>query len=102
MRDTGATLRIAANFQSPGERCTWDAIVRHRKPHAEVKLHDHFFREPHFQNEVDRIVAWLVEGDWPTVNVAGNSEWTSPGIGARAHDFLVQVLGTVMVKRVSP
>ena len=38
------------------------------------------------------VAAWIVEGEFNTLNVAGNHEATEPGIGDRVERFLGQVL----------
>jgi hypothetical protein len=38
------------------------------------------------------VAAWIVEGEYNTLNVAGNHEATEPGIGDRVERFLSQVL----------
>ncbi len=109
VRDSGATLRIAVDLDSAGERCTWNAIVRYRKPHKSVQLlrcmPTRFFQpapdalyEPE-QFDVKNIARWIVDGGWAALNVAGNSERTAPGIEAFAEAYLTAVFREVLRQR---
>jgi len=80
VRDTDGTVRVAGNFQSPGERRTFRAIQRFSKPYIDVD-----FRLPRPQEEV---VAWLLHHNVSVLNVAGNSEETWPGIYNFTYEYL--------------
>lgn len=84
--DGTATLMFASNFKSPGEICTFRAISKFQRP---------YFKVPHDEDKLAEALAWL---DWVAVgtgqivlNVAGNSETTSPGIGEQAYLFLIEL-----------
>ncbi len=98
VRDSDATLRVAANFLSPGEKLTIAMVDRHKKPHADIilvadRIHGGY-----------RVTGTVMDGarhecGWPfvliawirryrVINVAGNSERTAPGIGAVAEGLL--------------
>ncbi len=81
--DAHATLIYAGNFKSPGEICTFRAITKFQKPHFKIKLGETPFEEA---------LAWLAWVDGDTLNVAGNSENTIPGIGEQAYLFLFELL----------
>lgn len=107
----GATLRLAVDFDSAGERCTREKIARHRKPHMDVPFsygdavdngtpasvvaaerHRRTLATSHpYDDEVARVARWLSAGGWPVLNVAGNSERTAPGIERYAQAFLEDV-----------
>jgi hypothetical protein len=64
--NSDATVRFAADFNSPGELCTLHAINRYKKPHFDFDLDllDEF--QPQFVN-------WLTLHSVRVLNVAGNS-----------------------------
>lgn len=81
--DSDATIRIATHWSSPGERLTLKLIKKHGKPYFDVNA-----RTP---CDYVTVVNWLQTVDPTVLNVAGNSEETSPGI----HDFAVKFLISV-------
>lgn len=50
------------------------------------------------QAEVRRVAAWILEENIATLNVAGNAEEHSPGIGSEAKGFLMEVFEAVSKK----
>lgn len=79
-----ATLRFAANWSSPGEKCTLKAIKKHKKLHYDVDI-----RETNIcEEEMDALVDWLFINNIKILNVAGNKETTAPGIGLWVEKFL--------------
>ena len=90
VRDSSATVRIAHNFCSTGERCTLKAIKKWGRPYVDVNAR---FLDPEFEHAARRLlVRFLAEYKIRVLNVAGNSEKTSPGIGRAAEAFLVRAL----------
>lgn len=91
VRDSDVTLRIASNFKSPGEKLTKLCTFKYGKPRFDVFVDVKFgveqFRELRFQT----LLTFLQRYNVRALNVAGNSEQTSPGIGAVAEEFLVAV-----------
>jgi hypothetical protein len=85
VRDSDGTVRIASDFKSAGELCTKRAILEYRRPYSDFLLG--YLDE----TAVMRLVAFLNHFEIRILNVAGNSEQTSPGIGKLAEDFLVRV-----------
>jgi putative molybdenum carrier protein len=85
-----ATLRLAVDFESAGERCTLAAIRRHRRPHLDVPFHR---RGSIWTTDVtpSAVAAWIVATRVLVLNVAGNSEQTAPGIGLVVEKFLLRV-----------
>jgi len=87
VRDADATLRIASNFKSAGEKCTKLACLRYRKPYFNVLVEK---GEVLYRLEARLALrAFLEQHSVRVLNVAGNSEQTSPGIGAIAEEFLI-------------
>lgn len=83
------TLVIVRFKDSAGERCTMRAINKHDKPFCLVTD-----KQANAQH-VFRVVAWIKKHNIQTLNVAGNSELTAPGIGGLAYDFLKQVFAVL-------
>ena len=78
-----ATIRFASNFNSAGERCTKRAIKWFKKPYLDVDINDPL--------PIEEVVKWIKDNDFKILNIAGNSEDTSPGIGKFVEDYLKEV-----------
>lgn len=83
-RDSDGTIRIAANFNSPGEKMTLKAIQQYDKPYIDVSMSN--------PRPISEVVAWLQENKIETLNVAGNRESSAPGITAFAEEYLIMVI----------
>ncbi len=80
------TLRIATDWSSAGERCTLRAVSAAEREHFDIGL-DAGMRVNCLR--VDACVLWLRGfGRCLTINVAGNSEQTAPGIEAASERIL--------------
>lgn len=79
---TDATLRVATNFSSAGEKCTLRCIERFKKPYADIDPTDRDIN-------LDNLHAWLYYHNVSALNIAGNSSQTSPGIYKIAYDTIV-------------
>ena len=101
VRDSDATLRMAVDFFSPGEKLTIAMVDRHKKPHADVllvadRIHGGYRVASMVVDGARRdarlevLVAWCRR--YRVINVAGNSERTAPGIGATAEPLLRSLL----------
>ena len=116
VRDSDATLRLAADFLSPGEKLTIAMVHRCKKPHAEVFLTadrvNGGYRATHAVIDdapivdllalyalarmecspapdvriLKTVIMWMRR--YRVINVAGNSERTAPGIGLAAEALL--------------
>jgi hypothetical protein len=83
VRDSDATLWFGKT-STPGAQETVRASRRFGKPCMPVY--------PAASFEPSHIGAWITENEIRTLNVAGNHESESPGIGVRVEQFLGQVL----------
>lgn len=81
--DSDATLRLYTDANSSGEKCTLRFILMHDKDFFDVDLN-----APVAPQEV---ADWIEENGYRTINCAGNSENTSPGIGAQTEKYLGEV-----------
>jgi len=97
VRGADATLRLAANFSTSGERCTLQAIKDSKKLHLDVAR-----RQPLLAVDVAGWIMAVAPPDRDMVlNVAGNSEDNSPGIGAWAESYLTEVFEHVQKLRLA-
>ena len=83
VREADATIRLAANFNSAGEKCTLNAIKALGKPHLDVDMNN--------PPAIQEVVKWIREQKVKTLNIAGNSEQSVPGIEAKVQDYLLEV-----------
>lgn len=90
VRESHGTLRIASDFSSPGEICTKRAIRAYRRPELSLPL------SRLNSYGIDRFISWINAHDIRILNVAGNSERTSPGIGALAERFLIDAFSALI------
>jgi len=65
VKETDATIRLAYNFQTPGELCTLKAIQQYKKPYYDINLY-----EPDF---IFDVIKWIERNNIVTLNVAGNA-----------------------------
>lgn len=101
VRDSDGTLRIAETFSSLGERCTLNAIRYYRKPFLDLHLVCLTPRVWSCSVAPEAVLVWLQNPAHAieTLNVAGNSEQTAPGIGAHAEDLLFFLFQTIRDER---
>jgi Circularly permutated YpsA SLOG family len=66
VRDSDGTIRLAASFQTLGERCTAKWIKYYQKPAIDVDI-----RSP---RPVAEVVAWVRQNGIRVLNVAGNAQ----------------------------
>ena len=83
VKESDATLRFATDWNSPGEVLTQRMCERYGRPHLEVSPGD--------ATAPADVAEWLVRNNVRVLNVAGNTERTSPGIGAFVTAFLGEV-----------
>lgn len=87
------TLRIAADFESAGEKLTLKYIKKHKKPHFDVLVDNISYMDS--KPNIQEVAKWIAENNIKTLNVAGNSEKTAPGIGLWGTQFLISLFDTV-------
>lgn len=83
VRNSDGTIRIAKDFNSSGEKCTRNFIFQHGKPYFDVKMDS--------PRGISEVIDWLERNNIKTLNVAGNSEKTAPGIEDFATNYLLEV-----------
>ena len=89
------TIRIAKNFDSPGEKCTLNAIKYYNRKHLDIP--DRFIRNKEDIRTTCMVLdTWLRVNNIEVLNVAGNSEQSAPGIFIVARDFLLTMFKFLM------
>lgn len=85
--DSDGTIRLATTFASRGEICTLNAITDYGKEKFDVDLSD--------PPPISDVIQWIEEKNIRTLNVAGNSEETSPGTYAASSKYLIQLFSAL-------
>lgn len=83
VQEANATIRLAVDFNSPGERCTLKAIQKYNKPYLDIDLNNN--------QSPTKIGNWILANDFKIINIAGNTESTKPGLQQRVVELLVAV-----------
>ena len=65
VKNSDGTIRLATNFNSPGEICTRNAIRYYKKPFFDVDLNN--------PKPVEEVVEWIFKNNIKVLNVAGNT-----------------------------
>ena len=78
-----ATIRFALNFRSPGEKATLRAIKWFKKEYLDIDIKNPL--------PTEEVVEWIKDNNFKILNIAGNSEDTSPGIGEFVENYLKEV-----------
>lgn len=83
--DADATIRLAFDFSSRGERCTRRAIDDLKRAYKDIDLDQLHYTPPKETAE------WIKSRGIEILNVAGNSEKTNPGTFDAAYKYLLEV-----------
>ena len=74
VRDSDATLRLAHDFTSAGERCTLKAIMQYQRHYLDVQF---ILGDEGMHMGTDRtaedVAGWINSGEYQVLNVAGNA-----------------------------
>ena len=85
VRDSDATLILRSGVSpSPGTAWTVECAKRYEKPLLICDVDD--------QDAKEKIARWLAANPIETLNVAGSSESSAPGIGEKAYELVKNVL----------
>ncbi|RDJ35293.1 MAG: hypothetical protein DWQ19_10790 [Crenarchaeota archaeon] len=90
VRDSDGTIRLAFNFNSPGEICTLKALDQYLKPYMDVDLNN--------PGPAQEVADWIVDNSIETLNIAGNSEKTYKGTEEAVYNYLKEVLSLLDFK----
>lgn len=94
VKESDSTLRFATDWDSPGEVLTLSLCERYGRPRLDVT--------PAGPVTPADVAAWLRENEVRILNVAGNTERTSPGIEAFVAGFLAEVFHLLEVEAPPP
>lgn len=87
VKNSDGTIRLAYNFNSPGEKCTLTAIKQNDRPYYDVDLNDPI---------VPSVAAnWIIGHGIEVLNVAGNADRSSTKIFDEVKAYLINVFNEV-------
>lgn len=89
VKNSTGTIRLARHWDSAGEILTLKCIKKHKKPYFDCDL----TRLP----DIDDLILWLHTNNVEILNIAGNSEATSPGIESIVEPFLYSLFTKVSI-----
>ncbi len=69
VRDSDITIRLAINFNSLGEKCTMEAIIKYKKMWLDINLLNPI--------PVQEALVFLLDNQPQTINIAGNTQYTN-------------------------
>lgn len=69
VRDSDVTIRLAVNFESPGEKCTMEAIMTYEKMWLDINLLDPI--------PIQEALVFLLNTQPQIINIAGNTQNTN-------------------------
>lgn len=87
-----ATIRLASNFNSPGEICTMNAIRKYGKPFIDIDLKKidechQSSRDEYIKLKVAEVIQFLIANQVTILNVAGNADRShASGFGFHFHE----------------
>lgn len=87
IKNSDGTMRLAFDFNSPGEKLTLKGIEQYKKPHFDVDLHNTHW------DQYSPIAAarWIENNKIEVLNIAGNSEKTYAGTTVAVQEYLSEV-----------
>lgn len=90
VKNADATLRLALDFNSSGELCTYNAISYYEKLYFDVKFN--FSKRPYWDKSPEEIATILHTSNVEILNVAGNSNRVSPYMQDAARTYVQLVI----------
>lgn len=95
--DSDATIRLAVNFSSAGEKCTLNGIKAYNKPYWDIQIDKN--NPIIIAADVESLADWLINNDFKTINIAGNSHKTWTGMQSYTTKFLSYVFMSMGINR---
>lgn len=98
VRDSDGTVRFASNWDSPGEKLTLRMIESYNTAHWDIDVGEHWTAKDHvdypqyLKQQMKDFRTFLSLNNIKTLNVAGNSEQSAPGIYQFVYDLLIAAL----------
>jgi hypothetical protein len=93
VRTSDATLKFASDFSSRGEVLTQKLVIYYKKPYLDIPVNIQVVAS------MDEVEDFIRKEGVRVLNVAGNSERTSPGIGTLVEDWLTQFFTRVQDRK---
>lgn len=93
VRDSDVTIRFATDFSSHGEVCTWNAAKACKKFVIDFKVPEDLTND-----NLEKLVECIRAESFYILNIAGNSEKTSPGINKLISPFLEKLFKLIITK----
>jgi hypothetical protein len=84
VKNSDATVRFAVNFDSPGEKCTLNAIKKHNKPYVDIDISRS--KDTKF---FEILSSFIKEHNVQVLNVAGNTPRSRRDIEHLVENYLV-------------
>lgn len=89
VKDSDGTIRLAIDFNSPGEICTLKAIRQYNKPYLDVNLL--------YPTPIQNASFWIKQNKIQILNIAGNSErFPNYNIFSLAYGYMSTLLKQLM------
>ena len=86
VESSDCTLRFAYNFNSPGEKCTFNAIKYYEKPYDDYNLK---YKISDFM--INGIVEWILRNNFQVINIAGNTQTERLDTYTPTHEILCRL-----------
>jgi len=83
VKDSDGTIRLAINFETPGEKCTLKAIKEYKRPYIDVDLNN--------PPDPFEVIKWMYKYNIETLNVAGNANQKNKDIYSMAYNYLIPI-----------
>ena len=81
VKNSDATIRLCYSFTTPGEKCTYNGILKYNKLFKDIYLNS--------PDPADHVVEWIISNGIEILNVAGNTNGTlNKDIFKPVYDYL--------------
>lgn len=90
VEDSDATARFAVDFNSAGEKCTYNGIKKHDKPYFDVGIDKN--SPAIYAQTIFEFKEWLDYWKVETLNIAGNAHDKWAGMQSYVYQFLGDLL----------
>ena len=84
VRDSQGTIRFASDWKSNGEKCTLKHIKAYGRPYIDVDVKNPI--------PIEEVTFWITDNNIQILNVAGNRESKSLGIGSFVTNYMSRLL----------
>lgn len=93
--EADATIRLANNFFTPGERCTLNAIRKYKKPSLDIYMEPIWYIDGDAQYQInpEETAEWIIDNNIKTLNVAGNAD---VALEEPIFNYLLQVFNIIV------